>query len=247
MGYVENAGKNMSQIIKIKFTKSIKRAGLVKSFRFYPEKPVEFKPGQFAKILFDKDNLSNKELNKYLSLSSSPDKGYLEFTKKLSQSEFSKRLNDLTFEDEIFIQAPLGNCIFRDDYKKIALLVGGIGITPAISIIEYIINKKLNTEIVLFYSNRTDQDIAFKEKLDAWKSASSNLEVVYTVTNCRPKDKSCIQGYIDEELLSDKLNDFKQRIWFIFGPPGMIVSMAKLCENIGCSGEKVKKEGFAGY
>lgn len=237
----------MPKIINLEFYQKIQRSASVKSFRFYRKQPLDFKPGQFAKILFDKDNISNKELNKYLSFSASPDKNYIEFTKKLSQSAFSKKLDSLAKGDEIFIQAPLGNCIFRDEYKKIAFLIGGIGITPVISIIEYIINKKLNTNIVLFYSNQTDQGIAFRDELDAWESKFSDLKIIYTVTDCQPKDKTCIQGYINEELVSDKLSDFKERILFIFGPPGMNFAMAKLCDNIGCDSDKVKKEGFIGY
>jgi glycine betaine catabolism B len=237
----------MPEITKLKFSQSIKRVNSVKSFRFYPKNPINFMPGQFGKILFDKDNIFNKEANKYLSFSASPDKDYLEFTKKLSQSIFSKKLDSLVKGNEIFVQAPLGNCVFKDQYQKIAFLIGGIGITPVISIIEYIVNKKLNTNVVLFYSNRTEQDIAFVKELNRWEKELPNLKIIYTVTDCEPKDNKCLQGYINEELVSSKLDNFKERILFIFGPPGMTAAMAKLCDNVGCNPDKVKKEGFLGY
>ncbi|MCF7874136.1 MAG: FAD-dependent oxidoreductase [Candidatus Omnitrophica bacterium] len=237
----------MPEIIDLEFYQKIQRSASVKSFRFYSDKPIKFIPGQFGKIIFDKGNISNKKVNKYLSFSSSPDKDYLEFTKKLSQSEFSQKLDNLTKGDEIFIQAPLGDCIFKKEYQKIAFLVGGIGITPVISIIEYIINKKLDTNVVLFYSNRTDRDIAFKERLDNWQNEFSNIKVVYTITDSKPKNKGYIEGYIDKDLVLKNLEDFKERVFFIFGPPQMTDSMAKLCDDLGCNPGKVKKEGFLGY
>ena len=53
--------------------------------------------------------------------------------------------------DSILIKGPVGKCVFKDEMTKIGFLVGGIGITPAISIIEYINHQKLNTDITLVY------------------------------------------------------------------------------------------------
>ncbi|MCF7887432.1 MAG: FAD-dependent oxidoreductase [Candidatus Omnitrophica bacterium] len=237
----------MPEIINLEFYQKIQRSALVKSFRFYPKNPINFIPGQFAKILFNKDNVSDKELNKYLSFSASPDKDYIEFTKKLSQSKFSKKLDSLNKKDKVIVQAPLGNCIFKDEYKKIVFLIGGIGITPVISIIEYIVDKKLNTDLVLFYSNRTDKNIAFKEELDNWQKNNQNIKIIYTIIDSQTKDPKIKRGYIDEKMISETIKNYKERIFFIYGPPGMVSSMAKLCSNIGCRFDRVKKEGFTGY
>jgi ferredoxin-NADP reductase len=237
----------MPKIINLEFNQKIQRSTSVKSFRFYPKSPIDFIPGQFAKILFNKDNVSDKELNKYLSFSASPGKDYIEFTKKLSQSKFSKKLDSLSKKDKVFIQAPLGNCVFKDEYKKIAFLIGGIGITPVISIIEYIVGKKLNTNLVLFYSNRTDKNIAFKQELDNWQKSNQNVKIIYTITDSQSKDLNIKRGYIDEEMVSETIKNYKERMFFIYGPPGMVSSMAKLCSSIGCSSDRVKKEGFLGY
>ena len=55
-------------------------------------------------------------------------------------------------------------------YEKIAFLIGGIGITPVISIIEHICDKKLSTDVALLYSNRNEDEIAFKKELHNWQS-----------------------------------------------------------------------------
>lgn len=233
--------------IKARFIERIKRTTAIESFRFIPAEKIDFIPGQFSEIIFDETNRSNKELNKYLSFSSPPARNYIEVTKRLSNSQFSQRLRGLNPGDEVLFKTPLGNCVFKDSYKKIGFLIGGIGITPVISIIEYIINNKLDTDICLVYSNRTDDDIAFKKELDDWQNINKNIKVHYLVSDCQPKDPSCIFGKINLDFLKSSYCDLKERISFIFGPPKMVEAMAVLCLELGVDKENIKMENFIGY
>jgi len=233
--------------LRVKLIERIKRTPSVESFRFIPPEKIDFIPGQFLQVIFDEINKRNEELNKYLSLSCSPTKEYIEITKRISQSSFSQRLLQLKPRDEVLIKVPLGGCVFQEDYKKIAFLIGGIGITPVISILEYIVAKKLWTEAVLFYSNRSDNDIAFREELDSWQETNKNIKVFYTVTECRSQDKACPFGYIDKKLLSEKACNFKDTIIYIFGPPQMVEAMHNLASKLECKKENIKTEKFIGY
>lgn len=233
--------------IKVKFIEKIQRTPTVMSFRFHAFEKVNFISGQFLQVIFDENNRSNKDLNKYLSFSSSPTKEYIEITKRISESSFSKKLLGLKNNDEILIKVPLGNVIFLDEHKKIAFLIGGIGITPVISMIEYICDKGLDTDVLLFYSNKRDDDIAFREELDNWQKTNKNIKIIYTVTECPSKDKKCAFGFIDKALISEKKYDLLKRMVFIFGPPKMVKSMQDLCFDCGCQKENVKIENFIGY
>ncbi|MDD5154958.1 MAG: FAD-dependent oxidoreductase [Candidatus Omnitrophica bacterium] len=233
--------------IKARLIQRIKRTPTVESFRFLPEEKLNFIPGQFTRLIFDGENRENKELNKYLSFSCSPGKEYVEVTKRLSSSAFSSRLKGLKIGGEVSLAPPSGNCIFKDDYKNIGFLIGGIGITPVISIIEHVINRKLETDIVLVYSNRTDEEIAFKQELDRWRSLNDKLKIFYMVTDCEPKDNTCIHGMITKDLVKEKICDMNKRIFFIFGPAGMVEAMKVLSFELGCDKESVKSETFVGY
>lgn len=235
------------QEIRVSLSERIKRTQTVESFRFCAKEKINFVPGQFLQLIFDEENRDNKELNKYLSFSSLPSKNYLEVTKRISDSNFSQRLKNLKIGDELLLKAPLGNCVFNPEYEKIGFLIGGIGITPVISIIGYIVDEKLNTDAILLYSNRREEDIAFKGELDHWRSVNYNIKVIYTVTDCPPKDSRCIFGRINKELISQNAPDFKERIFFIFGPPKMVNAMNNLCLELGCIQEKIKTESFIGY
>ena len=208
---------------------------------------INFSPGQFVKVVFDRDDLQNKELNKYLSFSSSPEKDYVEVTKRLSDSVFSARLKALKAGDSILMQGPMGNCIFKEEYEKIGFLIGGIGITPVISILEYILEKKLDTDIMLVYSSRNNAEIAFKSKLNGWEKENSKVQALYTVTDCQPDDGTCMQGQISKNMVGQKFQDMTERKIFIYGPPVMVQAMKDLCLESGCDKNEIIVENFLGY
>ena len=233
--------------LRVRLTERIARTKDVESFRWMASEKLLFAPGQFVQVVFDEAARGNKELNKYLSFSSSPARDYIEFTKRLSTSAFSNRLRALKPGDELLLKAPMGTCVFEERLKRIAFLIGGIGITPVISIIGYIMEKELDTDICLVYSNRTDEDIAFKHELDSWQGANPNLHISYLVTDCAPKDRTCTFGTINTELVKSRVCDLAARTFFIFGPPRMVGAMQQVCRELGCSGERVKTENFVGY
>jgi len=235
------------ELIAGRLIQSIDRTQNIRSFRFAPDKKIDFAAGQFLRVIFDEHNRDNKELNKYLSFSSSPTKDYVEVTKRLSDSKFSGRLRELKPQDKVMFEAPLGSCIFKEEYKAIGFLIGGIGITPVISIIEYVAEKRLDTDILLIYSNRTEDDISFKKELDYFSGINKNVKIIYLVTDCQPKDKRCIFGRIDRELLSENINQLCGRMVFIFGPPKMVETIKELSIASGCEKENIKTESFIGY
>jgi len=235
-------------VIEVKgvLIEKIKRTPSVESFRFRAEQKIDFLPGQFLQVIFDHEDRKNKNLNKYLSFSSSPFRDYFEITKRVSTSDFSEKLICLNPGDEVLFKAPMGHVTFKDEYKKIGFLIGGIGITPVISIIEYIMDKGLDTDIELHYSNRNEEEIAFRAELEKWDSQNSKLKICF-FTDCEPQDKKCIHGLIGKDHVCNGIHDYKNRIFFIYGPPGMVQAMKNICEETGCSKDMIKVENFIGY
>jgi ferredoxin-NADP reductase len=236
------------ETIKTTFIEKIERTPTVTSFRFTLTTPFHFLPGQFVKVLFNRAEPSDSRLNKALSLSSSPLKPWIELTKRISKSEFSKHLLALQKGDSLYLQGPMGNCVLKEEYQKICFLVGGIGITPVISILEYSAEKKLPIQFSLFYSNRSKEEIAFKEELEQLQKRNLHLKIIHTITECPPLEKKeCDHGYINSKLVSGNLSDPETNLFFLFGPPQMVKAMQSVCQELGCHREMLKMEYFTGY
>ena len=209
---------------------------------------MDFIPGQFLQVIFDEDNLKNRYLNKFLSFSTAPDKKNFEITKRISDSNFSKHLLNLNPGDPVLIKAPMGNCAFDINEKKIAFIVGGIGVTPVMSILDHIFTNNINEiDINMIYSNRAIDDIAFKEILDEWDEQNDNFKLTYCVDQEPINDEKILLGFIDGNKIIECIPDYKERIVFIYGPPVMVNSIKQCCLDIGCEQSKIKAETFAGY
>ncbi len=230
-----------------RFTEQIQRTPEVSSFRFIPETPVDFIPGQFLRIFFDPENPQNKDLNKFLSFSCAPGKDYIQVTKKNSGSAFCQKLWGLKADDTVQIKAPLGKCVLKPEYKKICFLIGGIGITPVISMLETINLQKLDHDAVLVYSNLTEDGIAFRPELDRWAAETPSIHVVYTVDGEPPRSEGILSRRIDQEMVRNHVPDIPDRHFFIFGPPAMGDAMRDLCQDLGVADEKIHLEKFIGY
>ena len=182
---------------------------------------------------------------KYLSFSCAPGKEYIEVTKRLSNSEFSQKLKNLKIDDEIVFEGPLGRCVLEGENIRVGFLSGGIGITPVISMIEDVVKRGVNADILLFYSSRNPDEVAFKLELDLWKS--DKIKIIYMITDCKPKDTGCLHGVIDKDLLLRYSEAVENRLFFIFGPPAMVSSMKNVCLDAGCNSDKIMTESFSGY
>jgi ferredoxin-NADP reductase len=222
----------------------IKRTNDVKSFRFRRPEGFDYKPGQYILVSLE---VEGKVITKAFSLSSSPtEKDHIEFTKKLTGHPFSNVLDNMKIGDSAVISGPFGKMIFEGEYAKVALLSGGIGITPMISICRYCTDLHLDADIVLIYSNKTENDLAFREELDEMMHNNSNLKVVYTLTRASESWTGCRER-ICENMVVREIPDYRERQFLICGPPEMVRSMEEMLALMNIPKDMVKKEALAGY
>jgi len=222
----------------------IQRSYNVKSFRLELSDILDFKAGQFLEVSLGTD----PQLKRYLSISSSPtEKCYLEFTKKISESDFSKTLNSLKAGDKVTVRYPFGKFVLDESSKKIAFLSGGIGITPIRSICKYIVDKNLGTDVVLIYSNRTVRDIIFKEDLEAMEENYPQLRIAHVLCETEPGFK-CTVGLIDKRIVKNEIPDYRERKFYLCGPPQMVEAMHEiLTGGLQLSEGNIVRENFQGY
>jgi len=226
------------------FQEKILRTHDVTSFRFPRPADLDYKPGQFFIVTLKQPG---KELSKHFSFSSSPtEKNHIEFTKKFTDHEYSLALKEVKVGEWARIEAPFGQFTFEGEYPKIALLGGGIGITPFMSYAKNASDRSLNSKITLFYGCRTPEDIAFRKEFEDLAQKNKNLKLVFTV-NQPTSDWKGETGTINVDMIKQQLPDYQEYMFYTCGPPPMVEAMQKLIENLGLSKEKLKFEYFSGY
>jgi len=230
--------------IKARIKEIIRRNYNVKSFRLEIPGALDFKAGQFLLVKLSDD----PQLKRYLSISSSPtEKCYLEFTKKLTESDFSKVADNLKAGQEVTIQYPLGNFILDEAFPKIAFLSGGIGVTPIRSICRYVVDKNLGTDIILVYANRSVRDVVFKDDFDAMVKSYPALKVAHVLCETEPGFIGTV-GRINAEIIKNEISDYAKRKFYLCGPPQMVEAMHKiLTEELTVSPGMIVSENFQGY
>lgn len=233
----------MTNEVEAKVKEIIQRTPNVKSIRVVVEEP-NFKAGQFCRISLKQE----PECKRYLSISSSPtEKGYIEFTKKITESDFSKILSTLKPGDTLKIQYPMGKFTIDDPKAKIAFLSGGIGITPIRSICKYVVDMSLGTDIILVYANRSIEDIVFKDDFDQMQKLYPKLKVTHVLCEPAPGFK-CRVGLINAQVIKNEVTDYSERKFYICGPPAMVAAMERiLSEELHILKENIITEGFQGY
>ena len=228
----------------VNLTEIIQRTHDVKSFRFKRPAGFDYKAGQF---IFVTITVLGKEVRKPFTISSSPtENDHLEFTKKLTGHDFSNVLDVMVVGDVLDIDGPYGNLTFEGEYDKIALLSGGIGITPMISICKYCADVGLDTKVTMIISDKTQQDIIFGNELDKMTRENKNLKVFHTLTRADDDWQGCRER-ICETLIIREIPDYKEYVFYLCGPPVMLDSMVSILDNLGIPKEHIKQESFVGY
>ena len=201
-----------------------------------------YNPGQYMIMELDMDNPEN---TRPLSIASSPTEDFLMFSTKISQTMFKQKFNSLKINDKIKLKGPMGVFVLKEDAKEAVLLGGGIGITPFRDMIKYAGDKKLPMKLTLLYSNKTPDDIVYKDEWPLFETQNPNLRVVHTITDDAAWHGR--KGRINEAMIKEFCSDINNAMFYICGPPGMVEGLSSLLKTMNVPLQNIKIEKFAGY
>ncbi len=235
------------QELTTELIEKIKRTHNVTSFRFDDRDEISFRPGQFFQLFLDREG---GEIDHWFSFSSSPtEKGYFEFTKKMSESDYSDALRALEPGDRVRVKYPMGKFIYEGEPDRAAFLSGGIGITPIRSICRWLTDTGSPADVLVLYSARTPGDFVFIDDFEEMKKRNPHLSLVLTLTDEDPPGGwDCRSGRICSEMVRKEIPDYRARNFYICGPPRMVEGMVgMLKEELELPPDQVISEDFRGY
>src|SRR6185312_2239781 len=109
---------------------------------------------------------------RYFTIASAPTEELTRLGVKFSAggSAFKRELAELRQGDTIVASQLAGSFTLpRDPRRKLVFIVGGIGITPFLSMLKELIDKGESRPIIVLYGNRRASEIAYSDILDeAW-------------------------------------------------------------------------------
>jgi ferredoxin-NADP reductase len=136
----------------------------VHTFRFQPESPIAFVPGQYVHLLAP-NSPPGRENVRHLSIASIPEDGPLEFTIDLSSAtDYKKKFSNLDVGQKAHLFKVKGHFVLDENPPaRVVFLAGGIGITPIRSLIRQIEKHHLPVEWRLGHVSR--DEFLYQEEL----------------------------------------------------------------------------------
>lgn len=203
-------------------------------------------PGQFLTFSFLFDG--RKETRCYSICSSPVRTGYVEITpKRLTNGCVSSFLNDnAAIGMTVEATGPFGQfCFNPDEDKKIVLIAAGSGITPMMSMLGYIDDLCLDTEVTLLYCVRTEDDIIFRRELqDLWARVP---KFRYHVLLSKPGPEWMgDRGHLDLAFIQRAVPNLRDKKFFLCGPPSFMEVVGNILADLKVNPERIRQEVFGG-
>lgn len=213
--------------------------------------PFSYLPGQHLSVTLP---IEGREVRRNYTIASSPTlAGCCELTiKREEMGRASRHMHALREGDEVEAAAPGGGFVFtgeqgqmQESVKAIALLAGGVGITPLMAMVRYLTHRQWAGEIYLMYANRTEEEIIFRGELAELAERNPHLHVVLTVTRAEGAGGwTGRRGRIDEKLVREVVPEVAETPFYICGPGAMIADMVEMVKGMGVAESRIFVESF---
>lgn len=233
-------------------SKIVTESATIKSFylkRKDNETVEKYLPGQFIKVRV-KPDISEKELTRNYTISDSPGKDYLRLTIKREENGIvSKHFHDvLKIGDIVEISNPAGNFYLNiRNPNKVVLLSGGVGITPMLSMLEYLAVNEPTKKVFFLHSSLNKAVQPMFSRLKELTAIHSNLNLSIHHSNPTADEKHKIdydyEGIISKEYLESLLPKTEIDV-FLCGPTPFMEAMYKHLTELGIKEKRINYEFF---
>lgn len=244
--YIINPNYRLSLMVKWK--KQLSADTL--EFAFDKNPDFKFIPGQFMEWTIPHKNADSRGNRRYFSIASSPTEQIIKILVKFysPSSSYKKELFNITEGSKIIASQVSGDFTLPKNMQiPLVFIAGGVGIAPFISMIQYLIDNHITADIILIYSNKTANDILYKDVLD--RARQNGIRVIYVLTdvNNLPIGWQGLSGHMNEETIRTQIPDFSKRRYYVSGPQLMVQNFESILLKAGVKKNKIKADFFPGY
>jgi len=207
---------------------------------YFQGPPLDYQPGQFMHVRLMREG---KLFPSHpFTISSSPTWEELAITPK-ELGDFTQTLDRTKPGDQALIDAPYGIFSFLNYPKDdLVFIAGGIGITPFMSMLRYMKDKKIEKNVILFWANKSEQELLFTGELKTMEKELKSLNLVFVMS--RQEDWPGEKGRVDGKLIQKYVSDLTVPDYYVCGPPAMSKAVIAELQTLGIKRRQIHHELF---
>ncbi|MHB9004059.1 MAG: ferredoxin--NADP reductase [Coriobacteriia bacterium] len=211
------------------------------TFRFEKPEGYAFTAGQFTML---EVQCEVGPVRKPFTIASAPEDPWLEFTTRLSESCFKQALAAMHAGDRAAVSAAAGRLVLPAAPGPVGFLVGGVGVTPAHSILRHNVIAHTGLQAVLFYGNRDIECMPYAGEFDAM--SDHGVRTIHVLESA-PEVWNGESGFITADMVRRHVDSPETLLWVTAGPPAMTEAMVRVFDALGIPEERRMIERFTGY
>ena len=230
--------------MKLQFSHKENIANNIWKFYFLAPQPFSFTPGQFIELTIPHINSDDRDQSRCFTISSTPKDKYITIITRIfdQKSTFKQKLIDLNKNDEINYTGPMGDFVLPKIIETpIVFIAGGIGITPFVSIIQYLYQNDEQRKIHLLWALNNENDIFETEGLNKY-----DFKKTLIVKN--PSEFwGGERGDLSLEMILNLTSINDQTQFYISGPEKMVESLTHQLKENFKDKHQIISDYFPGY
>ncbi len=238
------------QKVLLTLKRKIKLSPYILDFVFKPSQKLAYLPGQYMEFTLAHSGTDSRGNRRYFTLASSPTENEVHVGVRFYEegSSFKHALYRMDNRTNMVAAQIAGDFTLpRDPNQKLVFIAGGIGITPFRSMLKYLLDTQQRRDIVVFYANKTANEIVYTDVLSAaQKRLGIKTFCTLTDTTAIPRDWTGWVGRIDEQMILRSIPDYLDRTFYLSGPPEMVNAYERVLKNMGVANAQIKKDFFPG-
>lgn len=220
------------------------------TFEFSFPRPKDFfyDAGQYISLSVEKPEIAGPGgTMRELSLVSAPYEETLDLALRFRESKAKQQFANLQTGDYAFIQGPFGSFHLERTTSPLVFLAGGIGIAPLLSMLKDNLHNKRKNDIVIFFSNRRQTDMAYLPELQQLVKNHPTVSLIPTLTAEEATDRIFESGYITSVMIKRHVPNYKRAYYYISGPVRFVGGMWEILETLKIPERNIHGEEFTGY
>lgn len=200
-----------------------------------------YRAGQYLTVLA---TVGGQPARRNYSLSDAPGKPWLRISvKREPGGVFSNWLHDEAIVGTVVsLMPPCGDFVVDDGAAPLVLVTGGVGITPAMAMLESVVAS--GRPVHFIHAARNGAAHAFRDRVDALAAAHPNLRVRYVYDQPQPGDTPHAVGLLTEALLAQWLPAAPGFELYFLGPKPFMQAVYRHALRLGVEPQRLHHEFF---